>query len=271
MVAGKPQTRCAGPISGAPSEQPDPLGVSFLLLPLHSISMKTATPFPWTGPAAAENIRTGFCSIFEPAPRPAARCNPQGVIMEMNSAFAQALRAGLADQRALRLSDLVASDDREATKSLLHNLLDCTCNGIRSHLQDSTGKEIIGLKIYRKRSPGCPNRHIPHSSSINSFGKTSRPKAIRCSSIRARRFPFYFNFAIRGRERLVREVVPRYTGASEKRRRLGAQSSNRFAAKCGKASHPCCSPANWLCPYRECPDLRRKRYKPSTIWPAKCA
>ena len=52
--------------------------------------------------------------------------------MEMNSAFAQALQAGLADQRALRLSDLVASDDREATESLLHNLLDCTCNGIRS-------------------------------------------------------------------------------------------------------------------------------------------
>ena len=46
MVAGKPQTRCAGPISGAPSEQPDHLGVSFLLLPLHTISMKTAAPFP---------------------------------------------------------------------------------------------------------------------------------------------------------------------------------------------------------------------------------
>jgi hypothetical protein len=49
----------------------------------------------------------------------------------MNSAFAQALQAGLADQRALRLSDLVAPDDREATESLLHNLLDCTCGSIR--------------------------------------------------------------------------------------------------------------------------------------------
>ena len=93
--------------------------------------MNTATPFPWTGPTAAENVRTGFRSIFEHAPLAAARCNPQGVIIEMNSAFAQALQAGLADQRALRLSDLVAPDDREATESLLHNLLDCTGDSIR--------------------------------------------------------------------------------------------------------------------------------------------
>ena len=57
MVAGKAQTRCAGPISG------DHLGVSFLPLPLESIGMNTATPFPWTGPTAAENVRTGFRSI----------------------------------------------------------------------------------------------------------------------------------------------------------------------------------------------------------------
>ena len=125
MVAGKPQTRCAGPISG------DHLGVSFLPLPLQSISLNTATPFPWIGPTAAENVRTGFRSIFENAPLPAARCNPQGEIIEMNSAFAHALQAGLADQRALRLTDLVAPDDREATESLLHNLLDCTCDTIR--------------------------------------------------------------------------------------------------------------------------------------------
>src|SRR5580700_10306853 len=93
--------------------------------------MNTATPFPWTGPTAAENVRTGFRSIFEHAPLPAACCNPQGVIIEMNSAFAQALQAGLADQRGLWLSDLVAPDDREATESLLHNLLDCTCDSIR--------------------------------------------------------------------------------------------------------------------------------------------
>jgi signal transduction histidine kinase len=93
--------------------------------------MNTATPFPWTGPTAAENVRTGFRSIFEHAPLPAARCNPQGEIIEMNSAFAQALQAGLADQRPLWLSDLVAPDDREATESLLPNLLDRTGDSIR--------------------------------------------------------------------------------------------------------------------------------------------
>src|SRR3984957_2286216 len=125
MVAGKAQTRCAGPISG------DHLGVSFLPLPLASISKNTATPFPWTGPTAAENVRTGFRSIFEHAPLPAARCNRQREIIEMNSTFAQALEAGLADRRGLRLTDFVAPDDREATESLLHNLLDCTCDTIR--------------------------------------------------------------------------------------------------------------------------------------------
>jgi two-component system, cell cycle sensor histidine kinase and response regulator CckA len=93
--------------------------------------MNTATPFPWTGPSAAESVRTGFRSIFEHAPLPAARCHPQGEIIEMNSAFAQALQAGLAGQRGLRLSDLVAPDDREAAESLLHHLLDCTCDTIR--------------------------------------------------------------------------------------------------------------------------------------------
>jgi PAS domain-containing protein len=106
--------------------------------------MNTATPFPWTRPTAAENVRTGFRSIFEHAPLPAARCNPQGVIIEMNSAFAQALQAGLADQRALRLSDLVAPDDREATESLLHNLLDCTCDSIR----------LAGRNTAKKAKPG---------------------------------------------------------------------------------------------------------------------
>jgi signal transduction histidine kinase len=120
--------------------------------------MNTATPFPWTGPPAAENVRTGFRSIFEHAPLPATRCNPQGVIIEMNSAFAQALQAGFADQRALRLSDLVAPDDREATESLLHNLLDCTCDSIRLAGRNTAKNGQAGLAVTNWmawRLPGC--------------------------------------------------------------------------------------------------------------------
>jgi PAS domain-containing protein len=201
----------------------------------------------------------GFRSIFEHAPRPAARCNPQGVIIEMNSAFAQALQAGLADQRALRLSDLVAPDDRKATESLLHNLLDCTWAVSAATLQDSTGKETHGAENLQKAVARL--REQAYSAVvIDQFLPENEPAAaIRCSSIWAQRFPVYLNFAMSGRERLVREVVPRSTGASGKRLRLGARSSNSFAAKCVKASHPFCSPADWPCPFPECPDLRRKK------------
>ena len=109
--------------------------------------MNTATPFPWTGPTAAENARTGFGSIFEHAPLPAARCNPQGVIIEKNSAFAQPLQARFADQRALRLSDLVAPDDREATESLLHNLLACTCDSIHLAGRNTAKNGQTGLAV----------------------------------------------------------------------------------------------------------------------------
>jgi hypothetical protein len=54
-------------------------------------------------------------------------------------------------------------------------------------------------------------------------------------------FPLYRNFAIRGMERLEGEVRSVHTGASGKRLRLGTQSSNSSAAKCVKASRPCCS------------------------------
>jgi two-component system, cell cycle sensor histidine kinase and response regulator CckA len=126
--------------------------------------MNTASPFPWPGPTAAENVRTGFRSIFEHAPLPAARCNPQGEVIEMNSAFAQALQAGLADQRALRLSDLAAPDDREATESLLHNLLDCTCDTIRlagrnTAKNGQAGRAVTSWMAWRLPGSGEESNH----------------------------------------------------------------------------------------------------------------
>jgi hypothetical protein len=61
----------------------------------------------------------------------AARCNPQGVIVEMNPAFEQAVNPLLLQQRVLRLSDLVPAEDRDTTESLLHALLGATCDRIR--------------------------------------------------------------------------------------------------------------------------------------------
>jgi len=89
------------------------------------------TPFPWSELPATENTEAGFRPIFERAPMAAARCNPQGVIVEMNPAFEQAVNPLLLQQRVLRLSDLVPAEDRDTTESLLHALLGATCDRIR--------------------------------------------------------------------------------------------------------------------------------------------
>jgi two-component system cell cycle sensor histidine kinase/response regulator CckA len=52
-----------------------------------------------------------------------ARCNPQGVIVEMNPAFERTLDRSVASRRSLRLCELVLPQDREKTESLLRDLL----------------------------------------------------------------------------------------------------------------------------------------------------
>jgi signal transduction histidine kinase len=107
--------------------------------------MSTATPLPWSDPPAAHSVETGFRSIFGHAPIPAARCNPQGLIVEMNPAFEQALDDELdvrnddenddenhrARTSAVRLYDLVAPENRDSTESLLREVLDGTRRCVR--------------------------------------------------------------------------------------------------------------------------------------------
>jgi two-component system cell cycle sensor histidine kinase/response regulator CckA len=84
--------------------------------------MNTATPFPW--PISSEqSARTTFRAIFEHAPVAVARCNPQGVIVEMNPAFERTLDPSVASRRSLRLCELVRPQDREKTELLLCDLL----------------------------------------------------------------------------------------------------------------------------------------------------
>ncbi|MGB8987200.1 MAG: ATP-binding protein [Candidatus Sulfotelmatobacter sp.] len=93
--------------------------------------MNTATPFPWTEPNAAKTSETVFRSIFEHAPVAAARCNSEGVIVEMNLAFEHSVDPGPSDKRSLRVYDLVPPDHRGATESLLRELLNSTRDSIR--------------------------------------------------------------------------------------------------------------------------------------------
>jgi two-component system, cell cycle sensor histidine kinase and response regulator CckA len=87
--------------------------------------MNTATPFPWSDPPPTERAETEFYSIFRHAPVAAARCDAQGVIVARNTAF-EALDPDLSSRKSLRLYDLVSPQDRDATESLLCELLDST-------------------------------------------------------------------------------------------------------------------------------------------------
>ena len=100
--------------------------VGFLsgIVPRHSSSMNTATPFPWSDSPAGESRSTAFRTAFEHAPIAVARCDAQGLIVEMNAAFERTLDLGLASQRRLRLSEIVCPQDREKTEALLRDLLD---------------------------------------------------------------------------------------------------------------------------------------------------
>ena len=86
--------------------------------------MNTATPFPWSDSPAGDSPGTAFRSAFEHAPIAVARCNPQGVIIEMNPAFERTLDRSVASRRKLRLCELVRPQDRDKTESLLRELLD---------------------------------------------------------------------------------------------------------------------------------------------------
>jgi two-component system, cell cycle sensor histidine kinase and response regulator CckA len=93
------------------------------MVPRDIKDMNTATPFPWPGLSAGEKTTTTFRAIFEHAPVAVARCNSEGVIVEMNSAFRRTLDHRLAGRRSLLFSELAPPQDRDKTELLLRDLL----------------------------------------------------------------------------------------------------------------------------------------------------
>jgi signal transduction histidine kinase len=116
--------------------------------------MNTATPFPWSDPPPGENPGTTFRAAFEHAPIAVARCNAQGLIVEMNAAFEQTLDRGVARRRRLRLSELVRPQDRDKTESLLHDLLHSRCDSIAIEVRGA-GHGQASAKWTAWRQPGC--------------------------------------------------------------------------------------------------------------------
>lgn len=87
--------------------------------------MNAALPFPQPETSGDENSATTFRVFFWHAPFAAARCDHEGLIIEMNPAFRRNLPRGVANRRSLRLGELVRPQDRENTESLLRDLLNC--------------------------------------------------------------------------------------------------------------------------------------------------
>lgn len=115
--------------------------------------MNAATPFPWPGLPKGENTGTSFRSFFEHAPIAVARCNPDGLIVEMNAAFEQSLDRSVACRSSLRLHELVRPQDREKTDSLLRDLLNSRRDGIEIEARGA-GHGQAGAKWTAWRQPG---------------------------------------------------------------------------------------------------------------------
>jgi signal transduction histidine kinase len=116
--------------------------------------MNTATPFPWSDSPAGASPSTTFRAAFEHAPIAVARCNPQGVIVDMNSAFERTLDRGVASQRRLRLCELVRPQDRDKTESLLRDLLNSQRDSIDLETPGA-GPGQSSAKWTAWRQPGC--------------------------------------------------------------------------------------------------------------------
>ena len=120
--------------------------------------MNTATPFPWPELAATESHRTTFRAIFEHAPIAVARCNPQGMIVEMNPAFERTLARtpdrGVAGGGLLRLCELVRPEDRDQAELLLRDLLDSQRDSFGLEAPDAGQGQAIS-KWTAWRQPGC--------------------------------------------------------------------------------------------------------------------
>jgi signal transduction histidine kinase len=115
--------------------------------------MNAATPFPWSQ-LSAESTRTTFRATFEHAPVAVARCNPQGVIVEMNPAFERTLHQDVASRRLLRLAELVLPQERDKAESLLRDLFDSRRDHVAIEAR-GLGDAQAGAKWTAWRQPGC--------------------------------------------------------------------------------------------------------------------
>src|SRR5580658_9694565 len=116
--------------------------------------MNAATPFPEPEFPAVEDAATTFRAVFDHSPLAVARCNPEGVIVEMNPAFERSLDRGVSHRRCLRLGELVRPQDRAKTDLLLRDLLESKCDSIAIEIRDAGHAQTM-TQWTAWRQPGC--------------------------------------------------------------------------------------------------------------------
>jgi two-component system, cell cycle sensor histidine kinase and response regulator CckA len=111
--------------------------------------MCAAPTFRWTD-VHSDSVETDFRFIFGRCPLPAARCDRQGIILQMNSVFEQIASGKKRHNGTLRISDVVASENRENTDRLVREVLE----GTHSAAHIETGKLNRGWTVWRLSDSG---------------------------------------------------------------------------------------------------------------------
>lgn len=122
--------------------------------------MNATTPFPEPDFPAGEDAGTTFRAVFDHSPLAVARCNPEGVITEMNPAFERRLDRGVAHRRCLRLGELVRPQDRAKTDLLLHDLLESKCDSFAIEIRGAgQGQAMTQWTAWRQPGSGGEADH----------------------------------------------------------------------------------------------------------------
>ena len=116
--------------------------------------MKAAIPFPLSELSTESQTSTTFRAVFEHSPIAVARCNQQGVIVEMNPAFERTLDRSVARRGSLRLTELVSPRERDKTDVLLRDLLDSRLDTFAIEARGA-GQGQICAHWTAWRQPGC--------------------------------------------------------------------------------------------------------------------
>jgi signal transduction histidine kinase len=117
---------------------------------MQSINMNVAIPISRSTLPKTERAPFGFDSIFEHAPFAAARCNSQGLIIEINPALKKCLNAELALRSFLHLDDLVCLAGHFSAHSALRDVLVGNSASARIPADlEATSQNVSGWAIWR--------------------------------------------------------------------------------------------------------------------------